>query len=236
MDAVYRHLGRLDKKVIVGPGRGYDNAFINLQNGKVMVLSTDPVSVIPQVGPSKSAWLSVHLIASDVATSGTPPEFAAFSLNLPDEMGVAQKEEYVSSLGDACKELNVTIVSGHTGTYPGAGFTVVGGGVMFAFANEDDYVDPSMANVGDRVLMTKGSAIEATASLAWAFPTLTEKKVGRKLFARARSLLDQCTVVKDAMIARSIGLGKEGVSSMHDATEGGVLGALEEMARASTKA
>ncbi|HEV2138305.1 MAG TPA: AIR synthase-related protein [Nitrososphaerales archaeon] len=236
MDSVYRHLGRLDKKVIVGPGRGLDNAFIDLQNGKVMVISTDPVSMIPQVGPSKSAWLSVHLIASDVATSGVPPEFAAFSLNLPEEMGVARKKEYVSSLGDACKELSVTVVSGHTGTYPGAGFTVVGGGVMFAFVNEDDYVDPTMANVGDRVLMTKGSAIEATASLAWAFPTMTEKKVGKKLFARAKSLLHQCTVVKDAMIAKSIGLGKGGVSSMHDATEGGVLGALDEMASASTKA
>ncbi len=236
MQAVYRHLGRQDKNVIVGPGRGLDNAFIALEKGKVMVISTDPVSVIPQVGPNKSAWLSVHLIASDIATSGLPPHFAAFSLNLPKEMGSSQKEEYVTSLGDACRELNVTVVSGHTGTYPGAGFTVVGGGVMFAFANEGDYVDPSMARVGDRVLMTKGSAIEATASLAWAFPTLTEKKVGSKLFARAKSLLNQCTVVKDAMIARSVGLGKEGVSSMHDATEGGVLGALDEMAHASTKA
>ncbi len=236
MQAVYRHLGRRDKNVIVGPGRGLDNAFIGLENGKVMVISTDPVSVIPRIGTSKSAWLSVHLIASDVATSGVPPDFAAFSLNLPEEMGVSQKEEYVSSLGDACKELNVTVVSGHTGTYPGAGFTVVGGGVMFAFANEGDYVDPSMARVGDRVLMTKGSAIEATASLACGFPSLTEKKVGRKLFSGAKSLLDECTVVKDAMIAKSVGLGKEGVSSMHDATEGGVLGALDEMAHASTKA
>jgi hydrogenase expression/formation protein HypE len=236
MQAVYRHLGRRDKNVIVGPGRGLDNAFITLEGGKVMVISTDPVSVIPRVGPRKSAWLSVHLIASDIATSGVRPEFAAFSLNLPEEMGVSQKEEYVSSLGDTCEELNVTVVSGHTGTYPGAGFTVVGGGVMFTFANDGDYVDPRMARVGDRVLMTKGSAIEATASLAWAFPTATEEKVGREFLARARALLNQCTVVKDAMIARSVGLGKEGVSSMHDATEGGVLGALDEMAHASAKA
>ncbi|HEY6283851.1 MAG TPA: AIR synthase-related protein [Nitrososphaerales archaeon] len=213
-----------------------DNAFIGMEGGKVMVISTDPVSVISQVGPNKSAWLSVHLIASDIATSGVPPEFAAFSLNLPEEMSISQKKEYVSSLGDACDELNVTVVSGHTGTYPGARFTVVGGGVMFAFANDGNYVDPSMARVGDRVLMTKGSAIEATASLAWAFPTVTKEKVGRKLLARARALLDQCTVVKDATIAGSIGLGKEGVSSMHDATEGGVLGALDEMAHASAKA
>jgi hydrogenase expression/formation protein HypE len=236
MEAVYRHLGRRAKNVVVGPGRGLDNAFVGLEGEKVMVISTDPVSVISQIGPSKSAWLSVHLIASDVATSGVPPEFAAFSLNLPEEMSVMQKKEYVSSLGDACKELDVTVVSGHTGTYPGAGFTVVGGGVMFAFANEGDYVDPSMARVGDRVLMTKGAAIEATASLAWAFPTATAEKVGRKLFVRAKALLDQCTVVKDATIAGSIALGREGVSSMHDATEGGVLGALDEMAHASTKA
>jgi len=236
MKAVYKHLGLPNKSVIIGPGRGMDNAFIGLEGGKVMVISTDPISVIPQVGPSKSAWLSVHLIASDVATSGVPPEFAAFSLNLPEEMSASQKEDFVSSLGNACKELNVTVVSGHTGTYPGAGFTVVGGGVMFAIAKEGAYVDTTMAKVGDRVLMTKGAAIEAAASLAWAFPEATDEKVGRNLAARARALLDQCTVVKDAKIAASVGLGEKGVSSMHDATEGGVLGALDEMAYASSKA
>ena len=41
--------------------------------------------------------------------------------------------------------------------------------------------------------------------------------------------------MRDARIARMVGLGKAGITSMHDATEGGILGALDEMAKASGK-
>ena len=40
----------------------------------------------------------------------------------------------------------------------------------------------------------------------------------------------------DALTASSVGLGPLGVTSMHDATEGGVIGGLAEMAYASRKA
>jgi len=235
LDVVYRHLGSPNRAVISGPRRGLDNAFLRLADGSVMVVSTDPISIIPELGVRKSAWLSAHLIASDVVTSGIPPRFASFSLNLPYVLDTSQRAEYVSALGDSCRELGVTIVSGHTGTYPGAGFTVVGGGTMFAFSKEGKYVNPAMARPGDKVLMTKGAAIEATASLSWAFPAFTERKVGRRIAKKGRALIDKCTVVKDASVAGAVGLGRMGVTSMHDATEGGVLGALDEMAEASSK-
>ncbi|MDE1852913.1 MAG: AIR synthase [Thaumarchaeota archaeon] len=235
MDVVYKHLGQPNSDVISGPKRGLDNAFIKLAGGKTLVVSTDPVSIVPQIGVRKSAWLSAHLIASDVATSGVPPKFASFSLNLPETLASSEEAEYVSALGDACEELGVAVVSGHTGTYPGAGFTVVGGGTMFALADDGAFVSPTMANVGDRVLMTKGAAIEAAASLSWAFRSATERRVGKRLAARGRALIDQCTVVNDASAASAVGLGPEGVTSMHDATEGGVLGALDEMSDASMK-
>ena len=49
-------------------------------------------------------------------------------------------------------------------------------------------------------------------------------------------LLKECSTVKDALTSSEVGLGGDGVSSMHDATEGGVLGGLSEMADASHKA
>jgi hydrogenase expression/formation protein HypE len=41
------------------------------------------------------------------------------------------------------------------------------------------------------------------------------------------------TVVPEAVVARRFGLRDEGVTSMHDATEGGVLGGLTEVAAAA---
>ena len=83
--------------------------------------------------------------------------------------------------------------------------------------------------------MTKEAAIEAAASLAHAFPRTVAARAGAGAATRARRMVRLCTTVRDAQAAREAGLGSEGVSSMHDATDGGVLGALDEMASASRK-
>ena len=232
-EVVYGSLGKRKSSIRVGPKRGFDNAIVSIGRKRVMVVTADPLSAIPHLGMRMSAWLSVHLIASDLATSGVAPEYASFSLNLPSGMTHADKRDYLGSLGRACEEIGVAIIAGHTGTYPGAGFTVVGGGTMVGFAKSGEYIDPSMARPGDAVVMTKGAAIEAASFLASSFPKRTEALVGRRLAERARNGLRKCSTVRDALTAATMGLGRKGVSSMHDATEGGVIGGLDEMATAS---
>ncbi len=101
---------------------------------------------------------------------------------------------------------------------------------VFAIAEKGSYVTPGGARPGDDIILTKGPAIEATGILA----TLREEELLRKvpsdLVQRAKDLCWQTTVVKDAMAAMEAG----GVTAMHDATEGGVIGALFEIANASS--
>ena len=217
----------------LGPGIGLDNGVVSIGRERVMILTADPISAIPAFGMSLSAWLSVHLIASDYTTSGNDPEYAMFSYNFPGEMSEADREEYIRSVGLECDALGVAIAGGHTGSYPGSGLTVIGSGSMIGFASERGYVAPSMARAGDTVVMTKHAAIEATCSLATSFPAFVESAVGAVYTKRAREQVKLCSTVADARAARSIGIGARGISSMHDATEGGVLGALYEMATAS---
>ena len=232
---VYPQLGSPSRKMRVGPGRGLDNGVITIGNGQVVIVTVDPVSAIPRFGMKLSGWLSVHLIASDLTSSGIDPEFAIFSYNFPPIMTSYEREEYIRAIGAECKELGIAIAAGHTGTYPGGGYTVIGSGTMIGFAKEGRYLTPAMARVGDRILMTKHAAIEAAASLALSFPEQVERKVGPAIARRAKSLIELCTTVEDARTARRTGLGAQGVTTMHDATEGGVLGALDEMAGASRK-
>jgi hydrogenase maturation factor len=232
---VFAHLGLPSGRVKIGPGTGLDNGVISIGAGRVLILTTDPISAIPAFGMEFSAWLSVHLIASDYTTSGADPEFALFSYNFPESMSRGEREEYIRSVSDECKKLGVAIAGGHTGSYPGSGFTVIGTGSMLGIASDGGYVAPSMARVGDSIVMTKHAAMEATASLASSFPVFTDAKVGTALGEKARALARLCSTVEDARIARKVGLGPGYVSSMHDATEGGVMGALLEMAAASAK-
>jgi len=233
---VYAHLGARSPRLRVGPGRGLDNGVVDLGDGKALVMTVDPISAIPAFGMELSAKLSVHLIASDFTTSGYDPEFAAFSYNFPPAMTESQRGRYIEALGDECEKLGVSIATGHTGSYPGSGYTVIGSGMMFGVVPRGEYITPAMAQIGDSVLMTKEAAIEAAGSLALCFPRFVAQETGDATARRAKVLLEGCSTVGDARAARKAGLGRGKVSSMHDATEGGVLGALEEMASASGKA
>lgn len=233
---VYRHLGAESGDVVVPPGIGLDNGVFRVGKGAVMIVTTDPVSAIPALGMKRSAWLSVHLVASDFTSSGVDPKEAVFTYNFPREMSRGDREEYTRSVGDECRRLGVTIVAGHTGSYPGGGYTVIGAGVMLGVAREGGFVTPAMASEGDVILMTKHAAIEAALTLSSSFPEYLAAKVGSRAARRAASTADLCSTVKDSGAARKAGLGEGGVSSMHDATEGGVIGALGEMSKASGKA
>ncbi len=229
-----RNLGASNKDVIVGPGMGLDNAIISIGHGRVMVVTADPVSIIPSVGMEDSAWLTVHEIASDLLTSGVKPQFAVLDYNLPPSLEMDEFERYVKALGKECAALGVAIVGGHTGKYPGADFSVVGGGMMMGIAGSSEYVTPGMVRTGDDIVMTKGSAIEATAVLSRAFPQKVEKELGKRVARAARGYFRLCSTVEDATVAASVGL-RSAVTSMHDATEGGVYGALYELAQSSRR-
>jgi len=231
---IFGNLGSPSSKVVVGPGLGLDNSVLSLGKGNVMILTSDPVSIIPAIGMEASARLSVRHLASDYSTCGLMPEFAVFEYNLPPRLAPEEFEEYVEATSRECKELGISIVGGHTGNYPGIDYTIVGGGTLLGFGKAGEYVTPAMARQGDRILVTKGSAIGTTAVLANSFSIKLRESLGPRTIERAKSFLSMCSTVEEARIASSMGL-KDVVTSMHDATEGGVLGAVSEVAFACGK-
>ncbi len=233
---IFRNLGLENPSVMVRPGHGFDNAVLSLGNRKVLVLTADPLSIIPSIGMKESAWLTIHLLASDFTASALNPQFAVLDFNLPMKLQSQDFEAYIKTLSRECKKLGIAIVGGHTGKYPGCDFTIAGGGVLFGMGDEDKYLTPAMMSPGDGIIMTKGAAIATTGFLSRLFPKKVEERLGRKTLEGARSYLFSCSTVKDAIIASSVGIRHEGVTSMHDATEGGVLGALYEISSASKRA
>ena len=230
---VYQRLGRKRPEILIGPNHGLDNAVIQLGCNQVLVVTSDPLSVIPVLGLQDSAWLSVHLLSSDISTCGFPPQFIMTNFGLPPHMKDEEFEEYWDAFHRECDKLSIAILGGHTGRYVGCDYTIIGGGVMMTLAPEDRYLSSSMARPGDSVIMTKGVAIATTGILAKTFPKTVENAYGSSFLKRARSYFYQFSVVKDALAAASVGLRDEGVTAMHDVTEGGLLGAIYELAEAS---
>lgn len=225
-------LGAARDEVLVGPRAGQDSAIVRLGAGRVMAVTTDPLSVVPALGLEASARLSCHLIASDLWTTGIAPAWASITFNLPPHTSDADFEAYWGGMSDEWAKLGVAVVTGHTGRYEGCDYSIVGAGTLMGVGDESAYLTPAMAAPGDRVIVTKGCAVEATAIAAWLFPRRLGEKLGEAGLARARAMLAQVSVVADCRAAVRAGVREKGVTALHDATEGGVLGGLLELARA----
>jgi hydrogenase expression/formation protein HypE len=230
---ILTRLGRSDPDVLVGPRHGVDVGVVRVSDGTAMALTTDPVFVVPAYGWERAAWFAVHILASDAATSGLPLRWMSVDLNLPPTI----TDEDLAALWDAfhrtCDELGIAVVTGHTARYDGCNYPMVGGATCIALGAADAYVTPTMARPGDAIVVTKGAAIEATALFAATFPDRLAAGVGTDVVREADALFELMTVVPEAIVARRFGLREAGVTSMHDATEGGVLGGLLEVAIAS---
>jgi len=109
------HLGAARADVVAGPREGVDCAVVKIGAGRVMALTTDPLSVIPALGPARSARLSCHLLASDLWTSGIPPAWATVSFALPPHMDDATFAAYWEAMSAEWQRLEVAVVAGHTG-------------------------------------------------------------------------------------------------------------------------
>jgi hydrogenase expression/formation protein HypE len=230
---ILRRLGAKDPDVLVGPRHGVDVGVVRVADGVAMALSADPVFVVPAYGWERAAWFAAHILASDASTSGLPLRWMAIDLNLPPEITDDELTALWDAFHRACEGMGIAIVTGHTARYDGCTWPMVGGAVCMASGREDRYVTPAMARVGDSVVVTKGAAIEATALFAATFPERLAAGIGQDAVRAADALFEQMTVVPEAVVARGFGLRDEGVTSMHDATEGGVFGGLTEVAAAS---
>ncbi|WP_332898041.1 AIR synthase family protein [Haladaptatus sp. CMSO5] len=221
---IYPHLGAAREDVVLGPKHGIDFGVLSVGE-KAVVIATDPVSILPQLGFEQAARFALHIVLADVAVSGIPPTHLAISFSLPPEITDEQFATIWETIDAEAKELGVSVVTGHTARYAGIEFPWVGAATVLGVGDPADVIRPDGARPGDRLLITKGPAAEAVGLLTTLFGD--QLTLPEDVLEQARSRMADTSVVKDALIAGATG----GVTAMHDATEGGVHGGLVELAR-----
>ena len=180
-EIILPHLGRKRPEVLVGPQNGVDVGVVDLGNGQVMVTTTDPIFVVPPYGWERSGWFAVHIVASDAATSGLAPTHITMDLNLPLSITRDEFEILWDVMHRECEKIGMAIISGHTGRYEGCEYPMIGGATVICIGSKEKYVTPTMAKVGDSIIITKGAAIEASGLFAVTFPQKVAEKYGEKL-------------------------------------------------------
>ncbi|MEF8779433.1 MAG: AIR synthase family protein [Haloferacaceae archaeon] len=218
-------LGADRADVALGPKHGVDFGVMSV-DGTAVVAATDPVSILPELGFRRAGTFALRIVLSDVAVSGLPPSHLAISFTLPPSMEDREFGRVWNAIHEECRDLGVSVVTGHTARYEGCSFPWVGAATAMAVGDPDDLVRPDGARPGDDLLVTRGPGVEAAGLLCSLFPG--EVDLDPATVGTAGSALDELDAVRDAATAAAAGR----VTAMHDATEGGLLGALHEVATA----
>lgn len=132
-----------------------------------------------------------------------------------------------------CHDIGVAITGGHTGQIEGQHSTIAGGGTMFLTAPLNQILTSNRAEPGDIIVATKETALAATSILAMSFPETVRKKLGKEVYEKGCENFYRTSSLKDALAAAKILQSNVELKAMHDVTEGGLIGAVCEMAKAS---
>ena len=219
-------LGADRDDVVLGPKHGVDFGLVSVGD-RAIVTATDPISILPQLGFERAGEFALGIVLSDVAVSGVPPTHLTISFSLPPEITDDEFDRLWGAIHAECEDLGISIVTGHTARYAGCSFPWVGAATGIAVGDPNEIVRPDGARPGDDLLVTKGPAVEAVGLLTTLFPA--EIDLSGDALETAQARLDDVGAVRDALTAAAAG----NVTAMHDATEGGLLGAFHEVAESA---
>jgi hydrogenase maturation factor len=220
---VLSRLGIDDPRVLLGPHVGEDASVIDFGQ-KALVVHSDPITgAVENLG-----WLAVNVCANDIATRGVRPLWFLIVILLPENTTTAQLKSLTTQIDEAAKKLGAAVVGGHSEITPSIKRPVV---ITTAIGetHKGKFLRTSGAKAGDHIIVTKGAAIEGTAILASELTKQLQGKIQAETLERAKQFIKMTSVVEDALTAVEAGE----VHAMHDATEGGIAGGLQEIAWAS---
>ena len=201
---------------------GEDCSVINF--GEIeCVVSTDPITG-SENGIGK---LAVHINCNDIASCGAEPIGILVTLLAPVSSTLEDLKKVMEEISEECRNLNIEVLGGHTEITKAVNKMVISC-TAIGKARKNTAVKTGGAKVNDDIIVTKKLAMEGS------FIAVSDKMdklntiLSKEEISEAKGYINHISVVKEGKLS-----GKYGVNSMHDITEGGVLGALWEVVNAS---
>jgi hydrogenase maturation factor len=213
-----------DPALLINPGVGEDIAAVDVAQEEVLVLKSDPITFATDA----IGHYAVLVNANDIATAGALPRWLLTTLLFPVGSTPSLILSIVCELRDSCRTWGITLCGGHTEITDAVSRPVVCG-MMAGTVRKRDLIEKRRMRPGDRVLLTKGAAVEGTAIIARELGSRLRKLgMSAEKIESCRAYLDRISIIPEARQAARC----PGTSAMHDVTEGGIATALEELSTA----
>ena len=221
--SVFKQLHTTRKEVLLGAGVGEDCAAMKLAEDEVFVISTDPIT-----GAAKDIGaLAVQITVNDLASAGAEPIGIMITVLLPENAEEKDLKTVMAQVEEACEKNRIQVMGGHTEVTKVVNqivISVTGVGK----AKEGRVISTAGVKPGMDIIVTKWIGIEGTAILAKEKEAVLRERYSQPFIDKAKELDRYISVLSEAATAV-----KSGVAAMHDVTEGGIFGALWEIAEAS---
>lgn len=215
---VFNNIKYKRTEVLERSGIGKDCAVVDFGEYDCVV-STDPITAsINDIGR-----IAISITCNDIATKGIQPIGIMLAVMLPEGTTEEEISNMMKQAGDEAARLEVEIIGGHTEITDAVVKPVIVSTAIGRIKKDRNKIQIE-PKAGDSIIMTKYAGLEGTGIIASDFEVVLKTFLSPEELSEAKSTLNDLSVVKEGIIA-----GNLGATSMHDITEGGVLGAVWEI-------
>ena len=221
--SVLKQLHTRKEEVLVKPAVGGDYGAVEVSENLAVVLSSDPVTLSrEEIGSS-----AIMAACNDVVCSGATLKGVSVTMLLPTTFNEDELRDLMKDMDQACQECGVDILSGHTEVTRVVKEPVVVVTAM-GIVEKEALVHSSGVQPGMDIVATKWVGLEGTAILAREREEELRTRYAKPFIDNAKVSGQMMSIVPEAAVAI-----KSGASAMHDVSEGGIFGALWELAESA---
>lgn len=221
--SILKQLHTRGANVLAKPSVGGDYGAVAVGEDMAVVLASDPVTLTRDaIGSS-----AIMAACNDVACSGAKPLGVSVTMLLPTSFNEEELRDLMKDMDTACESCGVDIISGHTEVTRALKEPLV---VVTAMGTvqKEKMLHSSHVRPGMDIVATKWVGLEGTAILAREHETELRTRYAQPFIDNAKVFGQMMSVIPEAAVAM-----KSGASAMHDVSEGGIFGALWELAESA---
>ena len=221
--AVLKYLKVKRPDVLIHLGVGEDVSAVESGESEAFVFTVDPmIASADDVGK-----LSFQIAANDVASSGAKLIGILTNIILPVGSTEGDLKRIMKDIAGLSEYYNVEVLGGYAEVSDAVLKPIVSVTGVGKTQRDMLYATGNL-KPGDELVVTKWIGLEGSAMLASEHTDELKKKLPHEIVERAKGFSALMNVMPESEIAMEVG-----VSAMHDLSEGGIYGALWEIAAAS---
>ena len=224
-EIISTYTGEKRAQTYISPKIGEDVCALDLKkfDEDVMLISSDPITFTSK----NIGKLVITINTNDIYASGGVGYGIILNVFIPEDKTLDDFKNLMKDIHDECVLYNLEILGGHTEVTNVVNDIVVSVTII-GLGKKDSIVKTSTSNRGDAIFLTKTLGVEGTTILFDEFNSELIEVLTPQDLIEIEKFRDKLSIRKEAKLLR-----KFKITSMHDVTEGGLIGALFEMSISS---